>query len=302
MALLEIAHGQPQQVREDVGDPLQVERRAEVEDDPRAQHGDPDLDEGEQQEAEAEHGEEVAVRGDHGAIHRPLHVEGRHDGDCLQRERQDEDLRQRALEPHHGAEQVAQPHAAPIVRGLEIRGGRDLQRDAGEMLRDLGVAEAPHAERGIVDLDAARIHRFQHHEMVEVPMQDAGRVELAELLHLEAQRTGRQVQATRGLDEVRERGAFQRDREAPAQRGEIDAMAVEARDHAERGEPALGGFRLQEDGQAPARAEAQAREQVHYALPARPSSGSKIHSMRRRRSRRMSASTCNPACSGSPRP
>jgi len=65
-----------------------------------------------------------------------LHVEGRHDCDRLQRHREDEDLRERALQADHGTEKVAQAQAPPVVRGTELGCWRHLERDAGEMLRD----------------------------------------------------------------------------------------------------------------------------------------------------------------------
>jgi len=84
-----------------------------------------------------------------------------------------------------------------------------------------------------------------------------------------------------------------------AQRGEVHAMPVETRDHAEACQPALGRLGLEEDREALREAELEPRERLHHARPARLRIGSKIHSIRRRRSRRMSASTCIPGRSGS---
>ena len=87
---------------------------------------------------------------------------------------------------------------------------------------------------------------LQHHEVVQVPVQDAGRAQLRELLELEPQRPRRELQRARDLHQVGERRALERDGEAPPQPGEVDAMAMEAGDHAEAREPALGRLGLQE--------------------------------------------------------
>src|SRR5438105_1798628 len=138
--------------------------------------------------------------------------------------------------------------------------------------------------------------------MVQVPMQDAGRAKLRELAQIEAQGPRRQVEAPGDLHEVGERRALERHREAPPQAREIDAMAVVAGDHADAREAALRGLGLQEYRQSLAGSELKPRHELHHARPARLSSGSKIHSISRRRSSRTSASTCMPGCNGSSRP
>ena len=62
-------------------------------------------------------------------------------------------------------------------RRLEAAGRGQLQRDAGEVLRHLRQWHAAHAEPRIVDDDAAALDALQHDEMVEIPMQDAGRLQ-----------------------------------------------------------------------------------------------------------------------------
>ena len=126
VALLEPAHGKPQQVREDVREPLQVERGAEVEHDPRAQRRERDVGDGEEQEPEPQHGEEIAIGGNDSSVHGPLNVERAHDRDRLQCERDDEHLRQRAVQPRHRPGEIGHAHAAPLVRRLELRGRREL--------------------------------------------------------------------------------------------------------------------------------------------------------------------------------
>ena len=42
-------------------------------------------------------------------------------------------------------------------------------------------------------IGAARIGGLEHHEVIQVPVQDAGRAQLDELLELEAQRARREV-------------------------------------------------------------------------------------------------------------
>jgi hypothetical protein len=202
---------------------------------------------------------------DDGAVHHPLHVEGAHHGGGLQAQGEDEDLGQGALQALHRSHQVAQVHAPALVPGPEFRGGGELQRDAGEVLRDFREGEPLGARCGVVDHRAAGIGRLEHHEVVQVPVQDAGRAQLRQLLELEAHRPRRQVQAPGHLHEVGERGALERHGEAAAQAREVDAMAVEARHHADAGEAALGRLGLQVDRQAACRAEAQGGEHLHQA-------------------------------------
>src|SRR6185369_3447780 len=115
--------------------------------------------------------------------------------------------------------------------------------------------------------------------MVEVPMQYAGRLQLAQLLELEPQGPRREIEAPGHLHEEGKRRTLEGNGEAASQRREIDAMAVEARHHPDAREPAFGGFGLQVHRQSLRRSETKVGDDLHQARPASPSSGSKIHSI-----------------------
>ena len=252
---------------------------------------------------EAQHREQVAVGRHHGAVDRPTACRtGVSDRERLQREGEHEHLRERALagpstgpvrsrrrtrrrSSAGGSRAVGESSSAMPVKCFET----SAQRRGGARRRPGSWITAPRAS---ADFSTTKWFRSQ--------CRMHGVRSCGSSLELEAQRARREVQAARDLHQVGERRALERDGEAPAQAGEVDAMAVEARDHAEARQPALGRLGLQEHGQAPrARRSRSSREELHHALPARLSSGSKIHSMSRRRSSRMSASTCMPACRGS---
>ena len=63
------------------------------------------------------------------------------------------------------------------------------------MLADLVEGEGAHAERRIVDRHLPGADLFQHHEVVHVPVQDAGQLDLPELLRLEPQAPARHAEA-----------------------------------------------------------------------------------------------------------
>jgi hypothetical protein len=234
---------------------LQVERRTQIQDDPRSQRGDSHLDHGQQQESDPEDGEQVAIGRHHRAVDGPLHVEGTHDRDGLQREREDEHLGERSLQARHRPEEVAQPHGTALVRLPKFRGRRELEGDPGEVLGHFGHRQAAHAEGRIVDHGSTRVCRGEDHEVVEVPMQDAGHPQLRNLGQLQPQRARREAEPAGSLHEESERRSLERNGEAAAERSQVDAVAVEAGDHAQAREAALRGFRLQEHGQSPREAE-----------------------------------------------
>ena len=179
LALLEPRQRQLQQVREDVAEPLHAERRRQVEHRPRAQRAGRHLERHQQAEADDQRDQQVAVGARQHAVDDPLQEEGRQQREGFERQRQHEDLRQRPAEPVDPAEQPAQADALSLDHRLEVGRRRQFERHPGEMPRQLGQRQPPHAARRIVDLGHAAPHRLQHDEMVQVPVQHAGQLAAA---------------------------------------------------------------------------------------------------------------------------
>ena len=78
--------------------------------------------------------------------------------------------------------QFAQQQAAMpcgfAARLPERFGALHGEHDAGEREIEFGHVDPPPPDRGIVDIDAVAVDAFQHHEMVEVPVNDAGHRQL----------------------------------------------------------------------------------------------------------------------------
>jgi len=86
---------------------------------------------------------------------------------------------------------------------------------------------------------------FEHHEVIQVPVQDARGGELLQLVQIRAQRAAGKPQAGCVLDQLAQRGAFEADGEAAAQLGQVGVVAVSGGHHRASGEAALGSFGLE---------------------------------------------------------
>lgn len=86
--------------------------------------------------------------------------------------------------------------------------------------------------------------------MVEIPMQNGGQSQLGQFLQFHANRPGREVQRFGVAHQDGNRCAFQRNRESTAQLGQINVQAMRCADHREAGQPAFGGFGLEDRAQA----------------------------------------------------
>ena len=84
-----------------------------------------------------------------------------------------------------------------------------------------------------------------------------GPLELIEFLDLQAQGAALQAQRLSHLDQTGQRGALERQREAPAQGDEIGLETVIRGDHRQAGQAALGRLALQHHGQVTAETEVQ---------------------------------------------
>ena len=85
----------------------------------------------------------------------------------------------------------------------------------------------------IVDRDALAAHPGEDDEVIEVPVQYARQLQLREMLEVQPERAGHQVELAREAHEVGQRRASQRDRVTRAQGGEVDLVAVMACNHCE---------------------------------------------------------------------
>ena len=251
MAFLEIAHRQAQQMRQDAAEPLHADPRGQIGQAPAAQPADGCGHEHGQHEADADQPEQILVVGDEHIVEDPLHVERREQPEQLQDQRQREDLRGGALEAADLSHQMAQRDA--VVQFAFCEGGRrrQFQRDAGEVRGQFAQPHAAHAGGGVVDHDIGRRRLRQHHEMIHVPVQDAGRIELRHFFQFDPQRAALQAGGMRVVDQRRQRHAAHRCGEFALQRQRIHLMAMIVQHHRQAGVPALCGFGLQqafEDG------------------------------------------------------
>src|SRR3569623_2105700 len=263
VALLEIDHGQTQQVTKEIADELQVGLRAEHHQHPAAQRRHRDLYQREHQKTRREHDDEIAILRDQRVVHHELHEPRTHDTEDLEHQGEQQDLGDRAPHPARPAEQCAQRDAAPLAARRELVCGRALHRHAREVTRELRVRQAAAPARRIVAHCARFAQIDEHHEVLHVPMQDRGADPPRERSDLEPPRPRREMQLPGALHQLREARAFRGDRVAAAQRREIDCMAVKACDHRDTGKAALRRLGLQDLRRARAAAEVQCRKHRH---------------------------------------
>ncbi len=117
----------------------------------------------------------------------------------------------------------------------------------------------------------------QDHEMIHAPMQHTGQLQVGQVRQIQLQRAGVQAQRLGDGDQPPERGALQRNREAPPHRRQVDLVTVKARYHGHAGQPALGRLGLQHQGQARLAEERQQQRGAHH-FPEMLNSGSSAHS------------------------
>ena len=142
-----------------------------------------------------------------------------------------------------------QPQALRLAAGPLERSGRlHRQRDAGEREIELGHVGSPASDRRIVDVDVVAVDAFQHHEMVEVPVDDAGHRQFVQRRGLLAKTLGVEAEAARRPDDVARLAAVARDAAGDAELLQRDPGAVVGEHHGERRRPALDGFHLQDGG------------------------------------------------------
>ena len=252
VALLEPRQRQLQQVREQRIEQPQAQLRAQVDAEPGAHRGGGHAHQHQQREADAEHRQQVAVAADHHAVDHDLDEERRGDRQHFEHQRQQQYLQQRALQAACHAEQLPGADAAALVALPEVGGRQDLHRHAGVVAR--GLLQRHHAapDRRVVQRDLVAGDRGQHHEVVHVPVQDRGQLQLAERLQRRLQPARRHLHLLGQRGDVLERDAAHRRRQPAAHRGQVGAQAVVAGDHRHTGDAALGRLGLQDQRNAAA--------------------------------------------------
>ncbi len=215
MACAEVGLRQAHQVLEHVAGPAEVEVRAEPHHGPTAQGRHQRLEHDQQGEAQAEEGQQVVVAIGDDLIHHELHEQRCEQGEYLQHQRQAEDLRQPTAEAANRAGERAQRDRGCLALALEAGSFGEFDGDAGEMSTDLDQAQAAHAHCRIVHDRLVLADAAQHDEVVQVPVQHAGRRQLAELFHVQAQWPALQSEYVCDLDQASRGHALQRQAEAP---------------------------------------------------------------------------------------
>jgi hypothetical protein len=74
--------------------------------------------------------------------------------------------------------------------------------DARERGIEFRHVDLPAADRRIIDMDAPAIEPFQHHEMIEIPVNDAWHGELVESRGLLAESLGHEPKAARRFQNI----------------------------------------------------------------------------------------------------
>ena len=150
--------------------------------------------------------QEVAIGGDQRMVDHPTHEQRARHGEELERQGQGEKLPERPLHAHQPAEQAPELDPGRRGRGLEAARRRELQRHPGEMPGHLVHAQPPHPHGRIVDHHPAPVDRLQDDEMVEIPVQDAGRFQLRQFVELEPERPAGEAQPIGDPDQILARG------------------------------------------------------------------------------------------------
>ena len=263
VAALEEADRQPQQLTEQSSDQGEIERGGEHHHRPAAQRAHAHLRQREQQESHCEHGQQIAVFAHQRLIDDRLHEERRDDAEHFEHGGERQNLTQRAAGSRQPADELRQARTGRRDLRLELLRRRQLERDAGEVARQLPQRHRTASARGVVNHRPVTAQPGQNHEVVEIPMQHRRKAELVDIRQFQLERAGTEVEALGDLDQMRERGALQRNRKAIAQACKIAPMAMKGRHHREARQAAFGGFGLQNDRHGAAPGEIQRQVEIH---------------------------------------
>ncbi len=115
---------------------------------------------------------------------------------------------------------------------LEVGAGLEGEHDPGERAVELVEGHRARTLRRIVDPRLAVVEALEHDEVVEVPEQDHGKLELVEVLDLVVlEALGLHAELTRALDQVARLAAVARHAALDAQLLERDPAVVTGHDH-----------------------------------------------------------------------
>jgi hypothetical protein len=132
------------------------------------------------------------------------------------------------------------------VARYEARVRGELQCDAGEVLRYFCKVQEQPAPRGVVDQRLAAAEAGEHDEVVEVPVQEAGRLQRTQAVQVEAQGAAAHPQPFRHVHQLAEGRAIGGNGEAQAHLAQAHVLPVVGGDHREAGEAAFGRSRLED--------------------------------------------------------
>ena len=90
---------------------------------------------------------------------------------------------------------------------------------------------------------------FEYDEVDHVPMDNGRKAQLLQVIHLEPQGAGRELELARDLNQAAQCHALHRNRVPAPQRVQVDTVSIIACDHRETGETAFGSFRLPDYGE-----------------------------------------------------
>ena len=255
----------PQQVAQ----PLDVQHAAHENHHPRPHGRHRRLHQQQQRKADAQGDDELPVAGHQCMVHDQLHEKRAGDGEHLQRERHGQHLCQGAAQPGGVAQHARQPHGLLVCLRHEPGGWLHFQRHASEVFGKFRERECFFTHRGVGDNGLAGRQILEHHEVVEIPVQDGWQAQLRQMLHVQSQGARGEAQARRHLHELRQRRALEREGKPAAHGRQVGAVAVVHRDHRQARQTALGGFRLQDGVQLAAKAELQGLQYAHGRRPSR---------------------------------
>ena len=160
VAALEIGQRQPHQMMEQADHHLEADDIAELQRHERAQRGCGDIDEREQAEANRQRDKEPAIAFADRVVDRNLHVERADQDEQLHDHRKHERLGERAAELADPADHGADAQPLDLALFFEIRRRRQLECDAGHVLRQLVEVVRAQPYRRIVDRDLGAADRF----------------------------------------------------------------------------------------------------------------------------------------------
>src|SRR5690606_27753550 len=139
----------------------------------------------EQREAERKRREQIEVRGRQRVVDDPLQVERAHGYEDFDDGREHQNLTEGSVEPGDAAHQRSQPNRCALLAPGELGPGPELERDPRERARCFLARELAFPGRGVVHDQRVSSCSLQHDEVIEIPVENTGRSEMAELVEVE---------------------------------------------------------------------------------------------------------------------